>query len=85
MLSRLPAVKITTYNLPVFLNLYEKILKLNLYIQNATINQYVTLLDKFALIEQLKQIELKLDTSSEFYKENTADGTDSILELVKKF
>ena len=67
------------------LNFYEKISKLNLYIQNATINQYVSLLDRLAFIEQLEQIELKLDTSSEFYKENSADGTNSILELAKKF
>ena len=49
-----PAEKIKTYNLPVLLNLYEKISKLYLYIQNATINQYVTLLDRFAFIEQLE-------------------------------
>jgi hypothetical protein len=54
MYSWAPDFQITTYNLPMLLNLYEKISKLNLYIQNATINEYITLLDRFAFIEQLE-------------------------------
>jgi hypothetical protein len=44
------AKQITTENLPELLDLYEKISELILYISNATINQYVLLLDRFAFI-----------------------------------
>ena len=56
-----------------------------LYIPNATINQYALLLDRFGLIQELKSIELKLDTSSQFFNENSVDGTTSILKFVKQF
>ena len=68
--------------MPELLNLYEKISKFNLYIPNTTINQYILLLDRFALIQQLEYIELKLDTSSQLCNENSEDGAKSIFELI---
>ena len=56
-----------------------------LYIPNATINQYVILLERFAFIQELESIELKLDTSSKFCNDISADGTTSILDLIKQF
>ena len=77
--------QITAYNLPELLNEYDKVSKLILYIPNATISQYVHLIGRFALIEQLAYIELKLDTSTQFYNETSADGANSILALIKQF
>jgi hypothetical protein len=56
-----------------------------LYIPNATLNQYVLLSDRFAFIEGLEYIELKLDTNTQFCKENSIDGETSILALIKEF
>jgi hypothetical protein len=64
---------------------YEKIYELILYIPSAIINQYVLLLDRFAFIQELESIELKFDTSSQFYNDNSLDGITSILELIKQF
>ena len=66
------------------MNNFEKIKKLILYIPNATINQYVLLLDRLAFIQDLEYIELKLDTNSQFCNDNSVDGTTSILALIKK-
>jgi hypothetical protein len=63
--------QITTLNLPELLDHYEKIIsELILYIPNAKIDQDVVLLDRFALIQELEKIQLKIDTSSQFCKEN---------------
>jgi 3-deoxy-D-manno-octulosonic-acid transferase len=56
-----------------------------LYIPKATVNQYVALIERFAFIQELSYIELKLDTSSQFCNENSIGGTTSILELIKNF
>ena len=64
---------------------YKKVTKLILYIPNASINQYVVLLDRFAFIEELESIELKLDTISIFCINKSAVGSTSILDMIKQF
>ena len=64
---------------------YEKISELILYISNATIDQYLHLLVRFASIQVLDKIVLKIDTSSQFFNENSKEGTTSILTLIKQF
>ena len=71
--------------MPEYLDNYKKITKLILYIPNATINQYEILLDRFAFIEELESIELKLDKTSQFCNDYSADGITSILDLIEQF
>ena len=68
-----------------YLDNYRQITKLILYIPNATINQYEILLDRFAFIEELESIELKLDKNSQFCNDYSADGITSILDLIEQF
>jgi hypothetical protein len=56
-----------------------------LYIPNATVDQYSLILDRFALIQEIYYIELKLDASSQFCNDNSINGTTSILSLIKQF
>jgi hypothetical protein len=44
----------------------------------------VLLFDRFAFIQELESIELKLDTFSQFFNENSIDGTTSIFSMIKK-
>jgi hypothetical protein len=67
------------------LDKYERISNLILYIPNATVNQYALLSERFAFIQKLYYIELRLDTSSQFCNENSINGTTSILSLIKQF
>ena len=64
---------------------YLKITKLIVYIPDTTIDQYVVLIDRFAFIQELESIELKLDAISQFSNDNSADGSISILDLIKQF
>ena len=64
---------------------YDKITGLILYIPNATVTQYSLQIDRFAFIQELKYIELKLDTSSQFCNDNSINGATSIIKLIKQF
>ena len=61
---------------------YDKINSLTLYIPNATIDQYVLLLERFALIQELEEIVLKLDTNSQLSNDTSVDGQISILSFI---
>jgi len=64
------------------LDYYDKINSLTLYIPNATIDQYVLLLERFALIQELEEIVLKLDTNSQLSNDTSVDGQISILSFI---
>jgi hypothetical protein len=66
------------------LDWYDKINSLTVYIPNATIDQYVLLLERFALIQELEEIVLKLDRNSQFCNDDSVNGQISILSLINQ-